>query len=94
MPTFLSARSPVAAASLAASVAASFAASVAASVSLAASVAAAAAAAVVSGALDPPHAAKDIAIADTSASAVTFFVNLIVLSPPIQKDICCLCVFL
>ena len=72
MPTFLSATSVVAAAA-AAVVAASFAASVAAAVvSFAASVAAA----VVAVVEELPHHAKDRAIMEASAIAVTFFVIL------------------
>ena len=81
MPTFLSATSVVAAAA-AAVVAASFAASVAAAVvSFAASVAAA----VVAVVEELPHPAKDRAIMEASAIAVTFFVILMFLNPPIQK---------
>ena len=92
MPTFLSdtstepgAAAAVVAASFAASVAAAVvAASVAAAV-VVASVAAVVAAAVVS--LEPPdQPARDTAIMDAAAIAVTLFVNLIVLNPPIQKN--------
>ena len=73
----------VVAAAAAAVVAASFAASVAAAVvSFAASVAA-----VVAVVEELPHPAKDRAIMEASAIAVTFFVILMFLNPPIQKII-------
>ena len=81
MPTFLSATSTVPAAS-AAVVAASDAASEAAAV-----VAASVAAAVVAVVEELPHPAKDRAIMEASAIAVTFFVILMFLNPPIQKII-------
>ena len=77
MPTFLSATSVVPAAS-AAVVAASDAAA-------AAVVAASVAAAVVAVVEELPHPAQDRAIME--ASAVTFFVILMFLNPPIQKII-------
>ena len=79
MPTFLSATSVVPAAS-AAVVAASDAAA-------AAVVAASVAAAVVAVVEELPHPAKDRAIMEASAIAVTFFVILMFLNPPIQKII-------
>ena len=80
MPTFLSATSVVPAAS-AAVVAASDAAAA------AAVVAASVAAAVVAVVEELPHPAKDRAIMEASAIAVTFFVILMFLNPPIQKII-------
>ena len=79
MPTFLSATSVVPVAS-AAVVAASDAAA-------AAVVAASVAAAVVAVVEELPHPAKDRAIMEASAIAVTFFVILMFLNPPIQKII-------